>query len=71
MLPLILEHLESLGHPRVVHLVELLEFVRMLKLDMETNSSGTSGLPVTVWALIPLHLNCQWSYSTKMYLLTD
>ena len=71
MLPLILEYLESLGHPRVVLLVKLLEFVRMFKLDVETHSSRASSLPFTVWALIPLHLNGQWSYSTKMYLLTD
>ena len=71
MLPLILEHFESLGHPWVVHFVELLEFVRMLKLDVETHSSGARSLPVTVWAMIPLHLNGQWSYSAKIYLLTD
>ena len=65
MLPLILERFESLGHPRVVHLVELLEFIRMFKLDVETYSSGASSLPVTVRALIPLHLNGQWSYSRE------
>ena len=53
------EPTEPLGHPRVVHLVELVELVRMLKLDMESHSSRARSLPITVWTLIPLHLDRQ------------
>ena len=50
---------EPLSHPRVVHLVELIELVRMLKLDVESHTSRARSLPFTVWTLISLHLDCQ------------
>ena len=53
------EPTELLGHPRVVHLVELVELARMLKLDVESHPSRARSLPITVWTLIPLHLDCQ------------
>ena len=62
--------LEFLGHPRVVHLVELLELVGMIKLDVESHPSRARSLPVTVWALIPLHLYCQMDIPVVLYLLT-